>query len=309
MTEHLQIIIVTYNAMPWIQRCLDSCQGYPVVVVDNASSDDTTSFIENNYPKITLLQQTKNLGFGKANNIGISYALNNGADYVFLLNQDAYLGLGSIQTLVDIAETNIDFGVLSPMHFDGVGEKLDRNFLKYLERYHIHGTLLADYQKNTIKSIYPTKFVNAAAWLLSKEVLLTVGGFDPLFFHYGEDRNFCQRVLYHGFKIGIVPEAVIHHDRENRQKIKNELYSNSYYIEYERYAKIDLADINEEQFNVLLLEKLQKLQKLYFKNLLRLNFKGLRDSKLKYFIIKKLGQEVLISRELNVKKEANYLTT
>ena len=71
------IIIVTYNAMQWLSKTLSSIPAeFSVVIVDNNSSDKTLDFINNNYQQITVLPQSENLGFGKANNLGISYALN-----------------------------------------------------------------------------------------------------------------------------------------------------------------------------------------------------------------------------------------
>ena len=65
---------------------------------------------------------------------------------------------------------------------------------------------------NKLLPIYETTFVNAAAWLISKKCLLAVGGFDPLYPHYGEDTDYIQRAQYFGFKIGIVPSVKIWHD-------------------------------------------------------------------------------------------------
>ena len=65
-----------------------------------------------------------------------------------------------------------------------------------------------------VKPFYQVSYVNAAAWMLSLRCVQDIGGFDPLFFHYGEDRNFCQRLQYHHEKLVIVPGAYIHHDRE-----------------------------------------------------------------------------------------------
>jgi GT2 family glycosyltransferase len=67
-----------------------------------------------------------------------------------------------------------------------------------------------------LKGIYEIEFVNAAAWLISAECIRTVGFFEPLFFLYGEDNNYLQRVTYHGLKIGIAPQSRIYHDRETR---------------------------------------------------------------------------------------------
>ncbi len=96
------IIIITYNALPWIGKCIESCPNLPIVVVDNGSSDTTVNFIKTNFPSIYLLCQENNLGFGQANNLGISYALKQGADYVFLLNQDTYLQNGCIESLIEV---------------------------------------------------------------------------------------------------------------------------------------------------------------------------------------------------------------
>ncbi|MBZ9787851.1 glycosyltransferase [Psychroflexus sp. CAK57W] len=100
MLYNTYVIIVTYNAMSWIDRCLQSTGDYPVVVVDNASTDQTVVHIQSNYPKATLLPQNKNLGFGQGNNVGISYALNQGAEHVFLLNQDAYLVVDVLEQFI-----------------------------------------------------------------------------------------------------------------------------------------------------------------------------------------------------------------
>ena len=88
---NVKIIIVTYNGMQWLARCLSSCIGYDVIVVDNASTDKTITFIKENFPDVKLIKQNSNLGFGQANNIGLSIALKEDVDYIFLLNQDAYL--------------------------------------------------------------------------------------------------------------------------------------------------------------------------------------------------------------------------
>ena len=64
--------------------------------------------------------------------------------------------------------------------------------------------------------VYEIKFVNAAAWLISRNCIETVGGFNPLFFLYGEDNDYLTRVKYHKFKVGVYPDANIYHDREDR---------------------------------------------------------------------------------------------
>ena len=212
----LYIIIVTYNGSKWIQKCLESCSNYPVIVVDNNSIDNTISIIENDFPEVTLIKQTNNLGFGKANNIGVRKAFDLGADYVFLLNQDAYLVGDTIKDLINTHQSNLDYGILSPIHLNGSGNKLDRNFSYYLN-YDKNKKFYSDYilEAKSKHKLYEVPFVNAAAWLLPKSTLKNIGGFDPIFFHYGEDNNYCQKVIKEGLKIGVVSDCYVKHDRED----------------------------------------------------------------------------------------------
>ena len=126
---NVSVVIVTYNGMTWLERCLASIPSvYNVVVVDNNSTDGTVNYIEANYPQHTLFKEANNLGFGQANNKGITYALKQGVDYVFLLNQDAFLEADTISTLIATHKQYPDYGVLSPIHLNGEGTKLDKTF-------------------------------------------------------------------------------------------------------------------------------------------------------------------------------------
>ena len=102
------VIIVTYNGMKWIDRCLGSvyASGMPadVIVIDNGSSDGTPEYVGKQFPEAVLISTGENHGFGKANNIGFSYALEKGYDYVYLLNQDAWIFPDTFSRLVDAME-------------------------------------------------------------------------------------------------------------------------------------------------------------------------------------------------------------
>jgi GT2 family glycosyltransferase len=242
--KDIYIIIVTYNGMKWLARCLESTKPYPVIVVDNNSTDGTVDYMKNNHPEIILFEEKENLGFGQANNVGISYALNEGADFVFLLNQDAYLEPGCLESLVKAQDANLEYGILSPVHLNGEGNRLDKNFSNYLN-YQANPDFYSDYVLNKPKKlIYDIPFVNAAGWLLSKKCLFEVGGFDPIFFHYGEDVNLCQRILYHDFKIGILPGNYLRHDREFRYDEKIKPFTKNYWENISRSHKIKYADVN-----------------------------------------------------------------
>jgi GT2 family glycosyltransferase len=213
------VVIATYNAKPWIKKCLESVINSSleasIIVVDNASSDGTVDYINRTFQNVKLIELSKNYGFGKANNIGISHALKEGADFIYLLNQDAWVKANTIEILLKTQKENPDFGVMSPIHTTVSEAQLDRNFRNYCGP-DLCSELLDDLFFNRKKNLYETKFVNAAHWLVSRECLMNVGGFSPTFYHYGEDDNFIDRMRYHGFKVGICPFATGVHDREFR---------------------------------------------------------------------------------------------
>jgi GT2 family glycosyltransferase len=134
MSIDTAIIIVTYNGMEWVDRCLGSVYGRVgqlVIVVDNVSTDGTPERIRSRFPDVVLIKAMANLGFGKANNLGISEALNRGATSVFLLNQDAWLEEGALGHLLQVQLEHPGFGVLSPVHLNGAGDDLDVRFEGY----------------------------------------------------------------------------------------------------------------------------------------------------------------------------------
>jgi len=301
---NISIIIVTYNGMQWIEKCLNSISSkYEIVVVDNNSTDNTVSFIEENYSRVHLIKQSKNLGFGGANNIGMSYALNKGADYVFLLNQDAYLVDNVLDDLIKVHVNNKDYGVLSPIHVNGAKTKMDLNFQRFiLKNKDFTNDLVLN---NHVKIVYDIPFVNAAAWLIPKETLLKIGGFDPLFYHYAEDDNYCYRLKYHNLKIGFVPNKFIIHDREFRKKKKITSLKENLLLK-ERLYKDSLANINVD-FDYLF-SKYSKINiKGMITSLLQLKFSVFKRFYLENKLLNSLKIEIKSSREINVILKTNYL--
>ncbi len=218
------VVVVTYNSgHDWLDQCLGSLRQCKLplqgVVIDNASTDDSASYIAEKFPEVELITSSVNLGFAKANNLGIRYALAAGAEHIFLLNHDAWFIGDCLHQLVLLQQQAPEFGILSPIHLNGTGERLDWNFTKYIsgcldEGRQLYTQLL---KREPLKPIYQVDFVNAAAWLISRDCILQVGLFDTeLFVHYGEDTHYAQRVKYHRFKIGVVPDCFVHHDREER---------------------------------------------------------------------------------------------
>ena len=210
MNNTIFSVIVTFNGSTWIKSCLGSFENkHNIIIVDNGSQDNTIDLVKNHFPEVHLIKSEVNLGFGAANNIGINYALEQGAEYVFLLNQDAWIKKGTLELLVDTLERNKEYGIISPIHLNGSGKMLDKNFGDYLYNKGGRKFITDKILGRTSEAIIDIEFVNAAAWLLSRKCIEKVGLFDPLFFHYGEDDNYIQRVRFYSFKIGILSSAFI----------------------------------------------------------------------------------------------------
>ncbi|MDO5970564.1 glycosyltransferase family 2 protein [Flavivirga aquimarina] len=304
--ENVYSIIVTYNAMPWIERCLNSIgKQSNVILIDNNSTDDTVNFVNTNFPNINLYPQKKNLGFGKANNIGITEALKLGATHVFLVNQDVYLDDNTIYKLVSFSKGNPQYGIISPIHYNGKGTALDTQFAKYLTRTNVN--LKHFLEEETEESVQDVPFVNAAAWLITKACIVDVGGFDPLFFHYGEDENYCQRVLFHSFKIGVLNTAFIRHDREDRPEIKKDLFTQKYYTAFKKVLSVKYADINSEFSRKAYKKEYKKTIRDIIKSLIRFNLAGVRGFGKQLRLVKKTENKILKSRALNSTKGAHYI--
>lgn len=99
------VIVVTYNGKKWYDRCLNSLFNSSifinVIVVDNKSNDGSVAYIKHKWPQVTIIENSENVGFAAANNIGFKFAFENGADYFFLLNQDAWVEYNTIEKLLN----------------------------------------------------------------------------------------------------------------------------------------------------------------------------------------------------------------
>lgn len=256
MEKKISVVVVTYNGDIWIKKNIDSLlkSNFPIdiIVVDNASTDESITLLKE-YKNIQLIQNKTNLGFGKANNIGIDIAIKNDADAIFLLNQDTWIFENTITNLAEKLFQNPDFGIVSPMHYSADETILDSSFNAYYNKKE------TEIDSNSIRIV---PFVNAAAWLVSSECFQKVGYFEPIFNHYGEDRNFCDRVHYHQFKIGIVKNAMICHDRIVK------LNSNKIILQSQYLVLIQVINCNNSLFTALILglKSVFGLPKFHFKS-------------------------------------------
>ncbi len=292
-------IIVTFNGKKWYDKCigglLNSTIPVRIVVVDNNSSDGTVEYISSHYNSVYIVENKENLGFAKANNIGIQYAMENDADYVFLLNQDAWVEENTIELLLKTFSDNDGVGIASPIHLNGSYSGLDSGFCNY-----VGVACISDIYMNKLKPYYEVTFVNAAAWLISSECIMKVGGFDTsLFRHYGEDDNYAQRVYYHNMRIIVNTLCTICHDREQRKvSPATSSFNTSDPFFYDRNQKGNILQNYDSQ------QVIRRKRKLFLLACLGLYHK--KAGQLKREI--EFEKQVAKSREINIKGGLAWLT-
>lgn len=224
LVEKILTLIVTYNGAQWIERCLkqiiENTIHSDILVVDNRSTDDTVSIIRSFSSDVQLIESETNLGFGAANNLGMRYAIESNYSYVFLLNQDAYIQKDCIEKLLTSYKSSNSFGIISPIQLKPNGQEMDEVFFNQVKKHYkpTEEELMEAFKKESSLGPIEVRFVGAAAWFMSVEVIKKVGFFEAAFYHYGEDNNFAARTQYFGRKIGIEPTTSMIHDRKPRSK-------------------------------------------------------------------------------------------
>jgi len=229
----ITVVIVTYNATRYIQKCLESIfsqkKAVNVVVVDNKSTDSTLSILRQHPCEVISLDE--NIGFGQANNIGINHALESKkCSHVFLLNQDAYLASEFFESF-DSKHKAFQDSVIACLQLNGKGNALDRASEQFYLNSQSCPGFLNDTYFGQLKPIYTIEFMNAAAWIIPRRILELVGGFSPVFFHYGEDKNWINRLNFHNERLYLSSQCRVLHDRETRGKTE---YQNEVFKHYSR---------------------------------------------------------------------------
>jgi GT2 family glycosyltransferase len=308
--KNIFAIIVIYNGMQkhWIQKCfnslIESSIKINIIAIDNVSTDGSVEFIKKNYPTVELIENQSNEGFGKANNIGIKRAYEKGADYFFLLNQDAWVQERTIEVLIKNSIDHPDYGILSPLHMNGEGSLIDQGFYNCINPFKgrkLYSVLCTN--KINEELIFNFDFVPAACWLLPKKTIERIGGFNPTFYHYAEDDNYTHRVRFNSMKVGVVPSVQVYHDREERSP---HIYFDALLTKYKRKVLLDISNPLLKG-NRILVEYRLLLSDL-FKAFLFLDFKSVKLVFNKFITLIKLKEkEVLKNRKISEKEGMSFL--
>ena len=215
-------VVVSYNAAPWIERCLDSLRGTEaeMIVVDNGSTDGTLEIVREKFPEARVLEE-ENRGFGAGNNAGMRVA---SGRYFLLLNPDAWLTDGALEKLVAFADERPDAGVVGPrlLNPDGSLQRSVRGYPTpwriateyfFLRKLAPRSRALNAFfgQQFDHESVREADYLFGACLLVRREAVDSVGGFDEDFFLMSEEVDWCYRFREAGWKVLFYPGAEVFH--------------------------------------------------------------------------------------------------
>lgn len=226
----LSIIIVNYNTKQLTCNCINSIKEktkdlcYEIIVVDNASHDDSVSFLKQNFSDLIILESPENIGFGRANNLAADIAR---ADILFLLNSDTIIIDNSIKVLYDYLQEHPETGVCGGLLLNEDGSighsascqlSLKQDFINFL-----HWKNPLPPLETRISDVTDVGYICGADMMVKKEVFEEAGRFDPDFFLYFEESELSYRIKQRNYRIQLVPSARIIHLGGSSGTVKREL--------------------------------------------------------------------------------------
>ena len=209
-------VVVTYNALPWLERCLESVRGVEAVVVDHGSTDGTVAFARERFPEVEVVEEE---------NRGLAYGWNTGVArtsgrYVLLLNADAWLDPGALDALVAFADAHPRAAVVGPRlrNPDGTLQRSVRGFptLWRLATEYLFLRKLAP-RSRALNAFYAggfahdetreAEFLMGAVLLVRREAIEDAGPADDAFFLFSEETDWCYRFRRAGWQVLFFPGA------------------------------------------------------------------------------------------------------
>ncbi|KYP15785.1 glycosyltransferase family 2 protein, partial [Flavihumibacter sp. CACIAM 22H1] len=224
----LSVVIVNYNVCFFLQACLYSLRAalqhldHEIIVVDNASTDNSRAYLPSRFPEVRFIWNETNLGFSKANNLGAATAA---GEYLLILNPDTILPENCISTALDFIQSHPDAGAVGMRMYDGRFRFLPeskRGFPSLLTAFYKLSGLIHVFPRNKQVAHYylghrspdivqQVEVLAGACMLLPRQLYLEVGGFDERYFMYGEDIDLSYSITQAGYKNYYLPHPGIIH--------------------------------------------------------------------------------------------------
>lgn len=284
-------VVLNWNGKYDTSACVDSLKNikddnfkHEIVVVDNDSKDRSVEFLSKKFPSLKILKNVSNLGFAGGNNRGINYALKNGADYIFILNNDTTVAPDIFKFLLSACRDE-KAGIVGPKIYFSPGREFHKNRYKVSERGKViwfAGGLIDwanvigshrgvdEVDTGQYDNASPPDFMSGCAMFIPREIFEKVGLFDENYFLYLEDADLSHRVRKKGFKLIFEPKSIVWHKNAASQGgsgsklqdyyiTRNRLYFGLKYVPVR--AKIALL---REAFSIFLTTKRSAILDFFF---------------------------------------------
>lgn len=241
----LSVVIVSWNVMALLERCLSSIYASlqnplrtgkqdtlqcEIIVVDNASTDGSPAMVRQRFPAVNLIVSDTNLGFTKANNVGIAHS---SGRYLLLLNPDTEVLGNALRAMVSYMDQHPDVGALGPklLFPDGHIQSSRRRFptlatafleSTILQQWFPHNRVLQRYyvQDRSDNEEQDVDWVTGACLLIRRQAWEHVGPLDEGFFMYSEELDWCRRLKKAGWRVAYIPWAeIIHHEGQSSSQV------------------------------------------------------------------------------------------
>uniref|UniRef100_UPI003F843842 glycosyltransferase family 2 protein n=1 Tax=Candidatus Pelagibacter sp. TaxID=2024849 RepID=UPI003F843842 len=218
--EDITLIMVTYRSEELIKKNLDILKNFKLIIVDNSNSNKLKTIVEN-FKNIKVIISEKNLGYGKAANLGISYAK---TPLILTINPDLLITEDGVKKLTEVYLENIDnVGILSPSLYDNNFKRRTNGDIGFINQ--LKGKKVSNKTNNYPEGNTCCEFLIGCCYLINRNLFLDIGGFDENFFMYYEDNDLCDRIKKKGKYNMEVPSVKFIH-LENSSTKKN-IFTNS----------------------------------------------------------------------------------
>jgi GT2 family glycosyltransferase len=218
MRDDVTVVVVTYNALPWLERCLESVRGYDTIVVDNGSTDGSAEVVGTRFPYVELMALDRNVG-APARNLGAARA---STPYVAFADDDSWWASGALDRAADHFDRHRRLGLLAARILVGPDERLDP----------VSAAMAASpIPPDADLPGRPVVGFLACGAVVRREAFLAIGGFDEFLFFAGEEAMVAMDMVAAGWGVTYVADVVAHHhpsavqDRSDRRRrqLRNDL--------------------------------------------------------------------------------------
>lgn len=216
-TPRLFVIVLSNNRRDDTLTCIESLhqsdyENMKILLLDNLSKDDLVEVIAQKYSDVEIIRLKENLGYAGNNNVGIQAALEQGAEWLFVLNDDTTLDPACLSMLIKVGERDAKIGILGPMvyHFDEpqVIQSAGGSLGKYWLSTHLGKD---EMDRGQFQTAHEVEWISGCAILVRRALIEQVGTLDPNFFLYWEETEWCIRARKAGWHIFHVPQAKLWH--------------------------------------------------------------------------------------------------